>query len=149
MKKIIKLFSLFLVLVSFVVGCKDEAKTNNTNGLDEKVLISVSYDELNEKLENKDTFILEVVQDGCHNCTSFTPKFEKVLDEYDLVAYTLNISIIDANDSDKFLKEYNVDGTPTVIFFKDGKETSTLKRLVGNKDEDVIISKLRSNGYIE
>ena len=149
MKKIIKFFSLFLVLVFLVVGCTTDSKVNDKDDSSNEVLISVNYDELNKKLDNKDTFILEIVQDGCHNCTSFTPKFKKVLKEYDLVAYTLNISVIDENDSDTFLNEYKVDGTPTVIFFKDGKETSTLKRLVGNKNEDVIISKLKSNGYIE
>ena len=32
--------------------------------------------------------------------------------------------------------------------FKEGKETSTLKRLTGNQSKEKIISKLKSNGYI-
>ena len=146
MKKMIKFFSLFLVLVFIVSGCGNDTQ-NQTQ--EDEVLISLTYEEFNEKLDNGDTFILEVVQDGCPNCTSFTPKFKDVLSEYSLVAFSLNITELSTKDSNKFLNNYSVDGTPTVMFFKDGKETSTLKRLVGNKDKDIIISKLKNNGYIE
>ena len=75
--------------------------------------------------------------------------FEKVLEKHDLNAFSLNLSDIGTDDADAFLDKYKVDGTPTVMFFVEGKETSTLKRLVGNKSESQIESKLRSNGYIE
>ena len=53
-------------------------------------------------------------------------------------------------DAEKFLKDYGVDGTPTVLFFKDGKETSTMNRLSGaNVSKDTIKSKLKKNGFIK
>lgn len=143
MKKTLKYLSLFLVLVVFLVGC------NNQVNEEPKSLIEIDYYTLNEKLNDGDSFILEVVQTGCSNCTAFTPKFEKVLEAYNLTAYSLNISDLSPEDSNDFLSKYKVDGTPTVMFFEKGKETSTLKRLVGNKSEAQIESKLRSNGYIK
>jgi len=142
MKKILKILSLFLVLVVFLVGCKDDNKE------EEKYLVEIDYYTLNQKLENEDNFILEVVQTGCSNCTAFSPKFEKILEKHGLKAFSLNITDLSKEDSDNFLSRFKVDGTPTVIFFEKGKETSTLKRLVGNKSESQIESKLKSNGYI-
>jgi len=142
MKKTIKFFSLFLVLVFLVVGCGNKEEK-------QQYLKNVDYSQFASMVERKESFILEVVQTGCSNCTAFTPKFEAVLEEYEIVSYSLNLSEISSEDNKKFLKEYSVDGTPTVMFFENGEETSTLKRLTGNQDKEKIISKLKANGYIK
>ena len=142
MKKTYVFICLFILLVTFVVGCGN--KQENT------YLKDISYEEFCKKIENKETFILEVVQTGCANCTSFTPKFTEVLEEHEITAYSLNLTDMEKDeDRDKFLDEYNVTGTPTVIFFKDGEETSTMKRLTGDRDKNTIIKKLKANDYIE
>ena len=142
MKKTISFFTLFLVLSLLLVGCEKSNKKAT------EYLIDINYDTFTSMVNNGDDFIIEVVQTGCSNCTAFTPKFESVLTEYKITAYSLNISEISDADRDTFLAEYGVTGTPTVMFFKEGNETSTLKRLTGNQDKDKIISKLKSNGYI-
>ena len=43
----------------------------------------------------------------------------------------------------------NFTGTPTTIFFEDGKETAMSNRIEGDKDIEVIESKMRKMGYIE
>lgn len=137
-KKIIA--SLLFVLCFFIVGC---GKTTN-------YLNDISYKEFNKKINNKDSFVLEIVQTGCHNCTEFTPKFKSVLEDNKVVAYSLNLTDLSQEDATKFLEDYNVDGTPTVIFFKDGKETSTMDRLSGaNVSKDTIKSKLTKTGFIK
>lgn len=141
MKKTFKFLSLFLVLTIFLVGC--EQKDDNS-----KYLVDINYTTFNDKLDNNEDFILEVVQTGCSNCTSFTPKFESVLGEYKITAYSINLTDMTDENRQEFLDKYNVSGTPTVLFFKGGKETSTLKRLTGNQSEDKIVSKLKANGYI-
>ena len=145
MKKTVKIFSLFLVLVLLVVGCGKQEETNNT---EVEYLKELTFEELEVKLENKEDIILEIVQTGCSNCTAFSPKFESVLNEYEIQAYSLNISYLSDAVAD-WLESYNVDGTPTVIFFEKGEETSTMKRLVGNQSKEKIVSKLKANGYIE
>lgn len=145
MKKTVKIFSLFLVLVLLVVGCGKQEETNNT---EVEYLKELTFEELEVKLENKEDIILEIVQTGCSNCTAFSPKFESVLNEYEIQAYSLNISYLSDAGAD-WLESYNVDGTPTVIFFEKGEETSTMKRLVGNQSKEKIVSKLKANGYIE
>jgi len=127
-------------------GCqKDEVKEE----IEPSNLKNITYAELMDKINNKESFILEFVQTGCTNCAAFTPKFKSVLEEYNIIAYSLNISTsVNAKEIDKLLDEYGIDGTPAVLFFKDGHETSTMKRIVGNQNKDVIKLKLESAGYI-
>ncbi len=142
MKKAIKFLSIFLILLVCVVGCGKEKETS-------KNLISIDYAEFNQKLANNESFILEVVQTTCHNCISFTPKFTAVLEEYDVTAYSLNLTNMSEKDNKQFLNDYKVDGTPTVMFFENGSETSTMRRLEGDRNKTQIISKLKTNGYIK
>ena len=145
MKKTVKILSLFLVLVLLVVGCEKQEETNIT---EVEYLKELTFEELEVKLQNKEDIILEIVQTGCSNCTAFSPKFESVLNEYEIQAYSLNISYLSDAGAD-WLESYNVDGTPTVIFFEKGEETSTMKRIVGNQSREKVVSKLKANGYIE
>ena len=81
MKKI-KIISLLLLFVFLFTGCNKE----------NKYLIEISYDEFNKKIENKETFFVEIMQDGCSYCEAFTPKLEEVLMEYEVTGYKLNLS---------------------------------------------------------
>lgn len=148
MKKTIKFLSLFLVLVCLVAGCRKDEKKPEEETKDTSYLTEITFSELKTKLDNKEDIILEIVQTGCSNCTVFSPRFESVLNEYKIQAYSLNISYLD-EEGDKWLDLYGVDGTPTVIFFEKGEETSTLKRIVGSQTREKIVSKLTANGYIE
>ena len=142
MKKTISFLSLFLVLSLLLVGCENKKEK------EVEYLIDIDYATFISMVNNGDDFIVEVVQTGCSNCTAFSPKFEAVLTEYQITAYSLNISEFSDTDRNTFIDEYDVDGTPTVMFFEEGKETSTMKRLTGNQSKEKIISKLKSNGYI-
>lgn len=118
-------------------------------GCDNSNFKSLSYDELMDKLESKDTFFFVVVKDGCDYCRAYEPKMEKVLDEYDVVGYYINISDMSEKEYNDFQSKYNVDGTPTTIFIYQGKETSLLLRIEGNQSEETIISSLKDNNYIK
>ncbi len=146
MKKVIKIFSLILIFACFIVGCNQNNKANQNEN---SPITEIEYKVFNEKLSNKDNFILEVVQTGCSNCSNFTPTLESVLNEYNLTAFSINITNMTEKDRSEFLDDYGIDGTPVVLFFKNGRETSTLKRIVGNQNSDTVVSKLKANGLIE
>ena len=69
MKKITKI-SLIIIGIILLAGCEK-------NPLQE-----ISYNDLEKALNNKETFILEIAQDGCHNCEEFNPIFKKVLKRF-------------------------------------------------------------------
>ena len=118
------------------------------SGCDSNNLKSLSYKEFNNKLKSNDSFFVEIVQDGCSHCANFTPKLKEVLNEYDIVGYQINLTDLSDEDYSEFSTKYGVNSTPTVIFIFDGQETSLLQRINGNISKDKIISKLKSNGYI-
>ena len=79
MKKLIA-FSLIITLVLVVSGC-----TKDSN------LKPISYQEFKEKVENQETFILEVMSSNCSACVAFKPKLRKVANEYDIIVRTIDI----------------------------------------------------------
>ena len=136
MKKTAKLLvMIFCILIA--TGCKSV-------GLKE-----IKYSDLEKAIKNKESFILEVVQDGCSNCESFTPKFEKILNKYKLSAKQINLKKLSEKENNSFSNLYNVSGTPTVIFIDKGEEISITRRIVGDVSEDKVISKLKVAGYIK
>ena len=135
MKRILKLFSLLVVILLFS-GCSSNIK-------------EITYSELEAKLENKESFILEIVQNGCSNCTNFSPKFNEILGEYEIEAFSINLSNITQEENKKLNNLYNVSGTPAVIFIEKGKEPSISRRIVGDVSKDKIKSKLKIAGYIK
>ena len=136
MKKVKYILLVFL----FAVLCTGCNKSN---------LKSLSFNELNKKLENNESFFFVVIRDGCQHCEGFIPKVEEVLNEYDIIGYKLNYTDLSSDEDDEFYNMFGVDSTPTTIFIKDGKEVSILQRLIGNVSKDKLISKLKTNNYIK
>ena len=113
MKKKIK-YVLITILAIFLTGC------SNSN-----VVTEINYSKLEDLINNKESFILEVIQTGCSHCEEFSPRFKAVLKTNEKEAYSINLY----NMTEKELKKFNklttsVSGTPTVLYFEDGKETS-------------------------
>ena len=125
MKRKIK-YLLITILAIFLTGC------SNNN-----VITDIEYSKLEELIDNKESFILEVMQTGCSHCEEFTPRFRAILKEENMEAYSINLYNLTEEDAEKFNKlTTSVSGTPTVLYYKDGKETST--RLHGAVNDDKI-----------
>ena len=60
----------------------------------------------------------------------------------------LNFYIKD-DEKKEFNSIINFDSTPMTVFFKNGEETTVATRIVGAKNEEYILAKLKSNGYID
>ena len=138
--KNLKIISLILLFTFIFVGCSNDSNS---------YLKELSYEEFTKKVENSETFFVEIVQDGCAYCEAFTPKFEEVLSEYEIVGYKLNLSTMSEEEYNEFSLKYGTSGTPTTIFLTEGKELSKMQRISGNAVKSKIISKLKGDGYIE
>lgn len=153
MKKIL----MIMILVLGFTGCTitkntDEEKkpTNNeinTKSGDEKGIkaneekntksIDINYDEFSVKVKNKETFALLMWQTGCTHCETFEPKLNKVIKKYNIKMYSMDLSKLDEIEYAKMKNKTFINGTPTMVFLKDGITQST--KLVGNKSEEDII----------
>lgn len=134
-KKII--FLVILVGVLFLTGCK-----NNLNTVKE-----IDFTTLQNKIENKETFILEIIQTGCSHCEEFSPRFRTVLGDYDLTGYSINLSNLTEEEKNKLYEIIEVSGTPTVCFFKKGNE-EVMNKIVGAVSNKEIYNKLKDAKYI-
>ena len=137
LKKILCAFIMILGLF-FLTGCNDY-KLNHIN-----------YKTLTSMLEKEDTFILYVGSTSCINCTKFIPKLKEVIleNKLDTVMY-VDLDKFSTKDKEKFLNDFSISGTPTVVFITKGKETSTANRIDGNVTKKKIIERFESNGYIK
>ena len=133
MKKKIK-YLLIGILALILTGCSSS-----------KVITDIDYSKLEEMIDNKESFILEVIQTGCSHCEEFSPRFKAVLKTNDEEAYSLNLY----NMTDDELKKFNelttsVSGTPTVLYFEDGKETShKINGAVSNEKIEEFLEKIK------
>ena len=117
MKKI--LIVLIAICTLSITGCGKE-----------KELISINYDELGEKIKNKDSFVLYVGSSECSHCAEFKPILEKVVKKYKLKVYYINMA--------NLMKKIDGGGTPTTVYLNKGK-TESSPRIEGESDYETTL----------
>jgi predicted bacteriocin transport accessory protein len=148
MKKKLMYILIFLLVVGIFVIFFIANKTSNKNSASDNVVF-IDVSTLEKKIENKDTFVLVLTQDGCSHCQNYAPVLESVAEKYNFKIYDLNLTNVDSSEVSRLNKIANVSGTPTTIFYKDGEEETTLNRISGETTEDKLVAKLIKLGYIE
>lgn len=108
--------------------------------------IDIDYTELMEKIDNKEDFILFIYQTGCSHCESFEPKLNEVIKKYNLEIYAINLKNLDDIQYEKVKNRTFVSGTPTTVYFKDGKKED---KITGDKSLEKLMSFLKKAGYIK
>ena len=81
---------------------------------------TVSLSELQEVLDNKETFILEVRSDSCKYCTEFEEECLTVNTEEKIELLQMNLSDYDVAEVNETL-DYTVEFTPTIMWIQEGK----------------------------
>ena len=150
MKKKIAIAIAILIVILSIGGLLFASITLNKEQKKlENRLIELTYDELSEKINNKETFILVITQTDCSHCADYKPVFEKVLLDYDLKAYEINQKKLSESEHAKLKEIANISGTPTTVFIVNGEERQTSDRIIGSKPESEIVSRLKAMGYIK
>ena len=115
---------------------------NNSKG----DLIELSYNDVKEKIDNKENFVLCISRTTCSHCADFKPKLKEVAKDNNIDIYYIDV---DKYDEEEFSNLISFDGsTPTTIFIKNGEEETTSNRINGDTSKSKIIDKLKSNGFI-
>ena len=87
-------------------------------------------EDLEAKIESGEDVFAYLFSPLCSYCMQFTPKLMEVADEKGVQIDQLNVLEF---ENDK--ASYNLEATPTLIYFEDGKEVS---RIVGDYSKDEI-----------
>lgn len=136
MKKIFKISIMCLVLITTLILT---TACSNSN------LKEINYKDYKKLIENKETFILEVMQTGCSHCTDIKPKLEKVTKDYNIEIKYINLTKMSKEDKE----ELGINGTPTILFYNNGVEETVASRISGDRPIDYIVSKFKANGFIK
>lgn len=118
--------------------------------MDNKNFIKLSYNDVLEKVNNKESFILCVSASECTHCKTYKPKLKKISNDYNIKIYYTDVDKFSDEDYAEFKNKFSFDGgTPTTIFFKDGEEKTTATRIEGDISIERTIDKFKKNGFIK
>lgn len=117
--------------------------------LSKEYLVEIKYDEVMKKIDKKDTFVLLLSQTTCSHCAEYKPKLSRVAKKYKVMVYYLETDQLKEKEEKELKKKFSFSGTPTTVFVIKGDEKTAATRINGDATEEKIISKLKSNGFIE
>lgn len=127
---------------------ENDSNLSNENYNDSR-LIKLTLEELENKVKNKDSFILVITQTDCSHCISYKPTLVEVLEETLQIAYEIDIQPLSKDDKERVYNIARVSGTPTTVFIKDGEEQDTSYRLIGSVSASKLKERLKETGYIK
>lgn len=138
MKKVI--CGLFIMVLSLVLlsGCGN--RFNNYT--------SISFYEFNAKKENKESFPLVIGSSTCSACAKYKITMDEFIQKYQTEVFYIDISKLSDDEYSSLKTEISFDGTPTTVFYEEGKLTSYYNRLSGAEDIDTVINIFKDNGYL-
>lgn len=110
-------------------------------------LSEITFNELENMINNKEDFILLISQTNCSHCINFKPILIKTLEDNNIKAYDFNLTNITKHDYNKFVSKFNVTKTPTILFFIKGIEQNT-SRIVGGKDQEELEKVFINLGFL-
>lgn len=132
MKKYVYLLLLVGILSLTTIGCTRSRLTE------------ISYNDYKKLLEDKETFVLEVMKNDCTACKGIKPKLKKISDHYNIEIRYIDLSKL----TDEQIDSLGVAATPTIIFYTKGEEETTTARVEGNVSEKKIIEKFKASNFI-
>ncbi|NDD58327.1 MAG: thioredoxin [Chlamydiae bacterium] len=94
-------------------------------------ILKFTEDSFNTQIAHGVTLV-DFYADWCGPCRMLAPVLEKVAKEFDGKA---KVAKLDIDHAQRISSTYQVSSVPTMILFKDGKETG---RLVGLRDAEAI-----------
>lgn len=140
-KKVMVLVSIcIIVLIGCLIGDKIMSKS---------YLNEIKYNEVIEKFENKENFVLLISQTDCSHCISYKPKLKDVANEHKINIYYIDIDLLNKDEKEKLESYVGFDSTPITTFIKNGEETTVANRINGDASKEKIEKKLKSNGFID
>ncbi|MEG7965407.1 MULTISPECIES: thioredoxin family protein [Bacillus cereus group] len=128
MKKMLIFGGIIIVLFAAIFAVTQMEKKNAST--DEKSYYSnkISLEDLNKNIEDKKEQTIYFYQTSCVHCQKVSPIVVPLAKDLNV-----DMKVIDIENLNEPWDKYNIQGTPTIIHFKDGKEVS---RISGEQSKD-------------
>lgn len=119
MKKWIVLFcSIILVIIIMTLVAKNLNK-------DEVNYTKITFEQYQEKINNKDTFYIYFYENGCAGCQNFSPSLNQLIKEKKLTVCGVEVSQYKSRFKD-YIIDKNIKQVPTLIFYDKGVESNRI-----------------------
>ena len=115
----------------------------------ENYCTEISLAELEEKLENKDTFVIFFGSTVCIHCKDFQPTINQVIKDDGITIYYLNVYKLSSEENNKLLSLINYGSSTPQLYFIENGEYSQYNKLSGARSYKEVVEKLEKNGYIK
>jgi len=109
----------------------------------------ISFNDIMEKIENKEDVVLLISQTTCSHCISYKPKLKDVANKYKLNIYYIDVDLLGEDEAKELKSKVNYSSTPVTVFLKNGEEKTAANRINGDASKDKIVKKLKNNGFID
>lgn len=139
-----KTIAVLITAILFITGC-DKLKTYE----------EININQFNKMIENKEDFILFIGSSTCSHCAAYKEKVNKFIKEYQQKIYYIDIHKFSEEEAAKFKTIVNFEGTPTTVFFENGKEKEDengnvrIYRIEGNVEYSKVVEKIKKAGFIK
>ena len=141
-KMVLIIISALIISILIFLGYRQFTK--------EKTYIEITYQELVEKIESKEKFVLFIGKQDCSHCQKYKSTINKVVEEYDVEIFHIDISKITTEELAYINSRFPFTGTPTTIVIENGKEYKRqLCRIDGAKSYEYTVKRLKKAGIIE
>ena len=113
---------IIIIIIGLGIGLGYLLFNSNSN------LIELDYHNLENKINNKESFVVCISRTTCSHCNDYKPKLRKVANKYKINIYYTDIDKYTKTDLKKFNNLISFDGgTPVTIFIKNGEGKSNIK----------------------
>lgn len=121
MKKMLIFGGIIIVLFAAIFAVTQMEKKNAST--DEKGYYSnkISLEDLNKNIEDKKEQTIYFYQTSCVHCQKVSPIVVPLAKDLNV-----DMKVIDIENLNEPWDKYTIQGTPTIIHFKDGKEVSRI-----------------------
>ena len=112
-------------------------------------VVTAYADEVLEKLENKESFIVYVGYDDCQSCKEFKPILNQLIENYDITIYYLPTDDKQTEDQLNEIQHnyfYRMYWTPTTYIVEDGEVLAIKEQLI---EYEELVEWLKEYGKIE
>ena len=90
---VVSLLAIIAIGAVFLKVANDQKKEDKKSNV-----VAIKFNELKEKIDNKDDFVLVVTQEGCSHCKNYAPTMKKVSIKYDIKIYDLDLTKLTDNE---------------------------------------------------
>ena len=134
MKKVVISLLLIILLIS---GCSS------------KTYQEIDLKTLENKINNKETFIIYIGSSTCSNCASLNPTLNKVIQNYNLTIYYINVHNLTDDENNRLLSLINYENKTPRIYFITGGKHDDVNVIFGNQAYETLVNYFKNQGYIK